>query len=35
VLTATIKDFGGSILLISHDQDFTEEIGIATTIHLA
>lgn len=35
VLTETIKDFGGSILLISHDQYFVEEVGADTTITLS
>ncbi|TGD78967.1 ATP-binding cassette domain-containing protein [Hymenobacter wooponensis] len=35
VLTATVKDFGGSVLLISHDQYFVNAIGVDTTIQLA
>ncbi|QJX45828.1 ABC-F family ATP-binding cassette domain-containing protein [Hymenobacter taeanensis] len=35
VLTAAIKDFGGSILLISHDQYFVEAIGVDVTLELA
>jgi len=35
VLTETIKDFGGSILLISHDQYFANEIGVEAAINLS
>ncbi|KUG06745.1 ABC-F family ATP-binding cassette domain-containing protein [Solirubrum puertoriconensis] len=34
VLTNSVKDFGGSVLLISHDQYFVDEIGVDTTITL-
>ncbi|WP_294142605.1 ribosomal protection-like ABC-F family protein [uncultured Sanguibacteroides sp.] len=34
ILTATVKDFRGTVLLISHDTSFIEEIGIDYTIEL-
>ncbi len=34
VLTASIKDFGGSVVVISHDQYFIDEIGVETTLTL-
>ncbi|KAA9338332.1 ABC-F family ATP-binding cassette domain-containing protein [Hymenobacter busanensis] len=34
VLTEAVKDFRGTILLISHDQHFVDEIGVAATITL-
>lgn len=35
ILTETVKDFNGTILLISHDQYFVEQIGIDYTISTA
>ncbi|MBB5395254.1 ABC-F family ATP-binding cassette domain-containing protein [Mucilaginibacter sp. AK015] len=34
VLTSTIKDFNGTLLVISHDRYFTEEIGLDQTIEI-
>ncbi|GAB3261387.1 ABC-F family ATP-binding cassette domain-containing protein [Larkinella harenae] len=34
ILTRTVKDFGGSVLVISHDDYFIREITIDTTIRL-
>ncbi|WP_188810141.1 ABC-F family ATP-binding cassette domain-containing protein [Hymenobacter cavernae] len=35
VLTQSVKDFGGSVLLISHDQYFVDEIGVDVTINFS
>lgn len=34
ILTATIKNYRGTILVISHDKRFVEEVGITKTIEL-
>ena len=34
ILTQTIKSFKGSLLVISHDREFIEEIGINMEIEL-
>lgn len=34
ILTATIKDFGGTIVVVSHDSYFIRQIGINRTINL-
>lgn len=34
ILTENVKDFGGTVLLISHDQYFTKQIGIDYAIEL-
>ncbi|OON69075.1 ABC-F family ATP-binding cassette domain-containing protein [Hymenobacter sp. CRA2] len=34
VLTAAVQSFGGTVLVISHDQYFVDAIGIDTTINL-
>lgn len=34
ILTATVKDFRGTVLLISHDPYFVEQIGVDYTINL-
>jgi len=34
ILTATIKDYKGTLIVVSHDLNFTEDIGIGRTIVL-
>lgn len=34
ILTSTIKDYGGTLIVVSHDEYFLEQIGINSTIHL-
>ena len=34
VLTDTIGDYRGTLLVISHDRNFTDEIGITKTVEL-
>ena len=34
ILTSTIKNYRGTILIVSHDQRFVEEIGITRVMEL-
>ena len=34
ILTSTIKNYRGTVLIVSHDQQFVEEIGITRVMEL-